>query len=98
MSRDDLISINAKIVTGVTKSILQYTKNPIIIVDRPGHEINSLVGAHRQSQHVSVGFPSASTDVREAVEKGFYGIARRMVHYKVWEEIVEHDLYGHKGR
>jgi malate dehydrogenase len=32
MSRDDLISINAKIVTGVTKSILQHTKNPIIIV------------------------------------------------------------------
>jgi malate dehydrogenase len=32
MSRDDLISINAKIVTGVTKSILQYSKNPIIIV------------------------------------------------------------------
>lgn len=32
MSRDDLISTNAKIVSGVTKSILQYTKEPIIIV------------------------------------------------------------------
>ncbi|NNE30345.1 MAG: malate dehydrogenase [Saprospiraceae bacterium] len=32
MSRDDLISTNAKIVTSVTKSILKYTKNPIIIV------------------------------------------------------------------
>ncbi len=32
MSRDDLISINAKIVTSVTKSILEYSKNPIIIV------------------------------------------------------------------
>ncbi len=32
MSRDDLISTNAKIVNGVTKSILQHTKEPIIIV------------------------------------------------------------------
>jgi malate dehydrogenase len=32
MSRDDLISINAKIVTSVTKSILEHSKNPIIIV------------------------------------------------------------------
>lgn len=32
MSRDDLISTNAKIVSGVTKSILQYTKDPILIV------------------------------------------------------------------
>ena len=32
MSRDDLISTNAKIVTSVTKQILKYTKNPIIIV------------------------------------------------------------------
>ncbi len=32
MSRDDLIGTNAKIVTSVTKSILKYTKNPIIIV------------------------------------------------------------------
>ncbi len=32
MSRDDLISTNAKIVTSVTESILKYTPNPIIIV------------------------------------------------------------------
>ena len=32
MTRDDLISTNAKIVTSVVKSILQYSKNPIIIV------------------------------------------------------------------
>ena len=32
MSRDDLISINASIVTSVTKSILEHSKNPIIIV------------------------------------------------------------------
>jgi malate dehydrogenase len=32
MSRDDLISTNAKIVVGVTQNILKYTKNPIIIV------------------------------------------------------------------
>lgn len=32
MSRDDLISTNAKIVVSVTKSILKYSKNPIIIV------------------------------------------------------------------
>ncbi len=32
MSRDDLISTNAKIVSGVTKAILQYTKEPILIV------------------------------------------------------------------
>lgn len=32
MSRDDLISTNAKIVTAVTKSIMEYSKNPIIIV------------------------------------------------------------------
>ena len=31
MSRDDLVSINAKIVTSVTKSILEHTPNPIII-------------------------------------------------------------------
>ncbi len=32
MSRDDLISINAKIVKSVTESIMQHSKNPIIIV------------------------------------------------------------------
>lgn len=32
MSRDDLIATNAKIVVSVTKSILQYSPNPIIIV------------------------------------------------------------------
>ena len=32
MSRDDLISTNAKIVNLVTESILKYSKNPIIIV------------------------------------------------------------------
>ncbi len=32
MSRDDLISTNAKIVTSVTKSILEHTPDPIIIV------------------------------------------------------------------
>ncbi len=32
MSRDDLISTNAKIVTSVTKSILEHSKDPIIIV------------------------------------------------------------------
>ena len=32
MSRDDLITINAKIVTSVTKSIMEYSKNPIIII------------------------------------------------------------------
>jgi malate dehydrogenase len=31
MSRDDLISINAKIVTSVTESILKYSPNPILI-------------------------------------------------------------------
>ena len=32
MSRDDLISINAKIVNTVTESILKYSPNPILIV------------------------------------------------------------------
>jgi len=32
MSRDDLISTNAKIVVSVTENILKHTKNPIIIV------------------------------------------------------------------
>lgn len=32
MSRDDLISTNAKIVTAVTRSILEHSPNPIIIV------------------------------------------------------------------
>lgn len=32
MSRDDLISTNAKIVNAVTGSIMKYSKNPIIIV------------------------------------------------------------------
>ncbi len=32
MTRDDLITTNAGIVNGVTKSIMEYSKNPIIIV------------------------------------------------------------------
>ena len=32
MSRDDLITTNAKIVVSVTNSILKYSKNPIIII------------------------------------------------------------------
>lgn len=32
MSRDDLISVNAKIVNSVTESILKYSANPILII------------------------------------------------------------------
>ena len=32
MTRDDLISTNAKIVSSVTESIMKYSKNPIIII------------------------------------------------------------------
>lgn len=32
MSRDDLITINARIVSGVTKSILEHSKEPILII------------------------------------------------------------------
>ncbi len=32
MSRDDLISTNAKIVSSVTRSVLEYSKDPIIII------------------------------------------------------------------
>lgn len=72
-------------------------ENPVIIVDRPGYDQRVIVGAHPMSQHVTVGFPSASSSVREAIEKGDYATARRMVHPRVWWEIVTCNLYGHPG-
>ena len=48
MSRDDLISTNAKIVTSVTKSIMEYSKNPIIICVSNPLDVMTLA-AHRAS-------------------------------------------------
>ena len=48
MSRDDLISTNAKIVSSVTKSIMEHSKNPIIIVVSNPLDVMTLA-AHRAS-------------------------------------------------
>lgn len=48
MSRDDLISTNAKIVTMVTKSIMEHSKNPIIIIVSNPLDVMTLA-AHRAS-------------------------------------------------
>lgn len=53
MSRDDLIAINAKIVTSVTKSIMEHSPNPIIIVVSNPLDVMSLA-AYRAS-----GLPSS---------------------------------------
>lgn len=48
MSRDDLISTNAKIVTSVTDSILKYSQDPIIIVVSNPLDVMTYA-AHKQS-------------------------------------------------
>lgn len=48
MSRDDLISTNAKIVASVTKSIMEHSENPIIIVVSNPLDVMTLA-AHRAS-------------------------------------------------
>ena len=48
MSRDDLISTNAKIVSMVTKSILEHSENPIIIVVSNPLDVMTYA-AHQQS-------------------------------------------------
>lgn len=53
MSRDDLISTNAKIVTSVTKSILEYTPNPIIIV------VSNPLDVMTFAAHQASGLPSS---------------------------------------
>ncbi len=53
MTRDDLISTNAKIVSGVTKSIMQYSPNPIIIV------VSNPLDVMTYAAHVTSGLPSS---------------------------------------
>lgn len=71
-------------------------ENPVLIVDRPGFEPAGLVGAHPLSRHITVGFPSASRDVRSAIEQGQYDVARRQLYHKVWHEVEVQGLYGFK--
>ncbi len=52
MSRDDLISTNANIVTSVTTSIIQYSKNPIIIV------VSNPLDVMTYAVHKASGLPS----------------------------------------
>ena len=53
MSRDDLISTNAKIVASVTKSIMKYSKNPIIIV------VSNPLDVMTYAAHKASGLPSS---------------------------------------
>lgn len=52
MSRDDLISINAKIVNMVTSSIMEHSKNPIIIV------VSNPLDVMTYAAHKGAGLPS----------------------------------------
>ena len=52
MSRDDLISTNAKIVSSVTRSILQYSPNAILIV------VSNPLDVMTYAAHVVSGLPS----------------------------------------
>lgn len=52
MSRDDLISINAKIVNSVTQSIMEHSKNPIIIV------VSNPLDVMTYAAHKGSGLPS----------------------------------------
>lgn len=52
MSRDDLISTNAKIVSSVTKSILEHTPNPIIII------VSNPLDVMTYAAHSSSGLPN----------------------------------------
>lgn len=53
MSRDDLISTNAKIVSSVTKSLLQYSPNAILIV------VSNPLDVMTYAAHVVSGHPSS---------------------------------------
>ncbi|MEM9992266.1 MAG: malate dehydrogenase, partial [Bacteroidota bacterium] len=52
MSRDDLISTNAKIVSMVTKSIMEHSENPIIIV------VSNPLDVMTYAAHKASGLPS----------------------------------------
>ncbi len=52
MSRADLITTNAKIVTSVTKSIMEYSKNPVIIV------VSNPLDVMTYAAHKASGLPS----------------------------------------
>ncbi|MCB0634595.1 MAG: malate dehydrogenase [Saprospiraceae bacterium] len=53
MSRDDLISTNAKIVTSVTNSIMEHSENPIIIV------VSNPLDVMTYAAHKASGLPSS---------------------------------------
>ncbi len=53
MSRDDLISTNAKIVSSVTKSIMEHSPNPIIIV------VSNPLDVMTYAAHKASGLPSS---------------------------------------
>lgn len=53
MTRDDLISTNAKIVTSVTESVMKYSANPIIIV------VSNPLDVMTYAAYKSAGMPSS---------------------------------------
>jgi nicotinate (nicotinamide) nucleotide adenylyltransferase len=72
-------------------------ENPVILVDRPGHEPCELRGVHPSSQHVAISFPSASRDVRSAIANKNYDMAKRQLPHRIWLQIEKKKLYGHPG-
>jgi nicotinate-nucleotide adenylyltransferase len=85
------------ILTKWDRGALLIKENPIIIADRPGFEKADLAQAHPLSRHITVGFPSASSNVREAIANKDYPKAKRQVFWKVWQEIENQQIYGHTG-
>jgi malate dehydrogenase len=60
MSRDDLISTNAKIVTSVTNSIMEHSENPIIIV------VSNPLDVMTYAAHKASGLDSSRVAIRTA--------------------------------
>lgn len=72
---------------------------PLIIVPRAGHERfwdDWIPPSGCEWKYVNVGFPSASRDVRQAIEEGRHADAQRRLHYRVWQYIERCRLYGYK--
>ena len=81
MSRDDLISTNANIVSSVTAQIMKYSANPIIIVDEGlSVPVANLAARSRDVEHPSarllLGFPSRAVRRRRTLRGCACGAGR----------------------
>lgn len=77
------------------KELIQ--KYPFIVVKRKGIEPKVDWFTKKPHRFIEVNVEGSSTQIREAIQKGDYKTAEKMLNPKVWEYIQTKCLYGYKN-